>query len=149
MDRTRAVLCWTYYLLATVALVVTQKQNFAFMAERDVDFLSGFAQFWPALLVNHATISISVDLLVFAVAAMLWMLYEARRLQLRFIWLYLIFGIFIAISVTFPLFLAVRERRLWALQAPHQELKPALIELIAFAILGIATLAGVVYAASL
>lgn len=149
MDRTRTVLCWIYYALAGIALVATQKQNAAFMAERDVSFFEGFAQFWPALFVNHATISISVDLLVFAVAGMLWMLYEARRLSIRFIWVYLVLSIFIAISVTFPIFLAVRERRLWALQAPHQQGKPGVVELIAFAILGIATLAGVIYAATL
>ena len=123
MDRTRTVLCWIYYALAGIALVATQKQN--------------------------ATVSISVDLLVFAVAGMLWMLYEARRLSIRFIWVYLVLSIFIAISVTFPIFLAVRERRLWALQAPHQQGKPGVVELIAFAILGIATLAGVIYAATL
>jgi hypothetical protein len=149
MDRTRTFLCWVYYALAAIALCATQKQNIAFMAERNADFFHGFAQFWPALLVNHATISISVDLFVFALAAMLWMLYEARRLQLRFVWLYLVFGIVIAISVTFPLFLAARERRLFALQAPHTQGTPSVLDWIPFALLGVGSLAFVFYAAML
>lgn len=37
---------------------------------------------------------------------------EARRLGIRFVWAYVILGLLVAISVTFPLFLLARERRL-------------------------------------
>ena len=40
------------------------------------------------------------------------MVVEARRLGIRFVWLYVILGFAIAISVTFPLFLIAREMRL-------------------------------------
>ena len=39
-------------------------------------------------------------------------LIEARRLGVRFVWLYILFGFLIAISVTFPLFMIAREMRL-------------------------------------
>jgi len=42
------------------------------------------------------------------------MVVEARRLDIRLPWLYVILGLLIAISVTFPLFLIARERRLGA-----------------------------------
>jgi hypothetical protein len=42
------------------------------------------------------------------------MVLEARRLGIRFVWLYVILGFLVAISVTFPLFLIARERRLAA-----------------------------------
>ena len=47
-----------------------------------------------------------------------WMVAEARRLGIRFVWIYVVLGALIAISVTAPLFLVARERRL-------QELQPA------------------------
>ena len=40
------------------------------------------------------------------------MVIESRRLDIRFPWLYVVFGLLVAISVTFPLFLIARERRL-------------------------------------
>lgn len=45
-------------------------------------------------------------------AAVIWMVLEARRVGVRFVWLYVLFAMTIAISVTFPLFLVARERRL-------------------------------------
>jgi len=39
---------------------------------------------------------------------------EARRLEIRWVRAYLVGGIFVAISVTAPLFLIARERRLAA-----------------------------------
>ena len=44
------------------------------------------------------------------------MVAEARRFGIRFIWIYVVLGALIAISVTAPLFLVARERRLQALQ---------------------------------
>ena len=42
------------------------------------------------------------------------MIIEARRIGIRFVWLYVVLGLTVAISVTFPLFLIARERRLAA-----------------------------------
>jgi predicted transporter len=42
------------------------------------------------------------------------MVLEARRLGMRRVWLYLLFGILVAISVTVPIFLINRERALAA-----------------------------------
>jgi hypothetical protein len=148
MTRARTLLCTLYYAIAAVALIATWRQNLAFTAGRQEGILQGFASFWPALLANRATISITVDLFVFALAAVVWMLLEARRLQVRFAWLYVVFGILIAISVTFPLFLAARERRLAALGAqvnPPTEPKLGLGDALALSVLGLGTLVFVVY----
>ena len=40
------------------------------------------------------------------------MVLEARRLGMRGVWLYLLFGMLVAISVTVPIFLINRERAL-------------------------------------
>ena len=61
---------------------------------------------------NPAASSISIDLLLFLSSASIWMVLEARKLRVRHVWAYIVFGFVIAISVTFPLFLVARERAL-------------------------------------
>lgn len=135
MSRSRQVLVWWYLAVAAFALVTCWRQNLAFMAGEDIALAEGFVAFWPALLVNHATTSITIDIFLFGLAATTWMVLEARRTGMRFVWLYVVFGIFIAISVTFPIFLAARERRLQALAEPGPTATSGdLIGLVIFAV---------------
>jgi hypothetical protein len=145
MSKSRRALCAIYIAVAILALIGTWRQNLAFMADKGVGFFEGFAAFWTALLVNRATISITVDLFVFGLAALLWMVLEARRLGMRGVWLYFIFGLVIAISVTFPLFLAARERRLAALGATDTEPAPSTSDLGGLVVVGLAITALVVW----
>src|SRR5690348_9875572 len=126
MSPARRMLCNLYYAIAGIALIATWRQNLAFGREMGLGMGEMFVAFWPALLANRATISITVDIFLFALAAVVWMVLEARRLQLRFAWAYVVFGILIAISVTFPLFLAARERRLAVVEAASTEPTPTL-----------------------
>jgi len=66
----------------------------------------------------------AVDLGLLLVPLVVWMVAEARRIGVRFVWLYVIGGMLIAISVTFPLFMIARERQLAA--APRAGETPAL-----------------------
>jgi hypothetical protein len=52
--------------------------------------------------------------MLFSLSAAVLMVIEARKRGVRFVWLYLLGGALIAISVTFPLFLIARERRIAA-----------------------------------
>ena len=45
-------------------------------------------------------------------AALVFMVVEARRTGVRFVWIYVVLSFVVAVSVTFPLFLLARERRL-------------------------------------
>lgn len=56
--------------------------------------------------------SIGVDLLVVAIAGCVFIVAEARRLGMRRAWLYIVLSGVTAFAFTFPLFLAMRERRL-------------------------------------
>ncbi len=47
------------------------------------------------------------------------MVIEARKHGVRFVWLYILGGFFIAVSVTFPLFLIAREMRIGASDSPR------------------------------
>ena len=48
---------------------------------------------------------------MFFLAAAILMVVEARKHGVKFVWLYILGGFAIAISVTFPLFLIAREMR--------------------------------------
>ncbi len=116
MPASRRLLCVAYGLIALLALIGTWSQNVAYF--RADEGLAGFAlataRFWPETLATPASVSVTVDLGLFFLAAAVLMVIEARRLGVRFVWLYVLFGFLIAISVTFPLFLIARERRLAA-----------------------------------
>lgn len=141
MSSARKTLCGLYLACAVIALIGTWRQNIQFMSDQGLGFPEGFTQFWPALLVNRATVSITVDIFMLALAAVIWMVLEARRLQLRFVWLYVLFGILIAISVTFPLFLYARERRLAEREAATTEPSSTAADKLGLAVLGLGTVA--------
>lgn len=84
---------WTFNVLAVV---------------QTVDFLGDLVSSGPAVS------SISVDLLVVAAAGSVFVLVEGRRLRLRHAWLYVVLSALTAFAFTFPLFLAMRERKLTA-----------------------------------
>ena len=56
--------------------------------------------------------SISMDLFIGSTAAFIWMYFEGTRLNLKYKWAYIVGGLLIAWSFTFPLFLMMRERHL-------------------------------------
>ena len=99
-----------YLGFALLALVTCWRQNLLFMQDANVDLATGFVAFWPALLANHATTSITIDMFMLGVAVMTWMVVEARRLEVRGVWAYILLSFPIGISVMVPLFLVARER---------------------------------------
>jgi Terpene cyclase DEP1 len=117
MPRSRQLLCIVYGAIALLALIATWSQNLSYFRSEDGlvrGFVLATARFWPDTLTTPAGVSITVDLGFFFLAAAVFMVIEARRLGIRFVWLYVILGLLVAISVTFPLFLIARERRLAA-----------------------------------
>jgi hypothetical protein len=114
MSTSRKILCAIYGVIALAALYGTWSNNLRFFALPDSGGLIGFIR---ATLVNPASASIGVDILAVAIAASVFMVVEARRLRMRFAWLYVALSFGIAISVMFPLFLIARERALAAGEA--------------------------------
>lgn len=103
MKRARTWVCWAYALIAVAALVITYRLYLPFPS-------GGLVGFWSELRVNHTARGTAVDLFFFFLAAALFMVSEARRLKIRFVWLYLLAGYLIDISVAFPVFMIMRER---------------------------------------
>ena len=90
-----------YAAIAVIALYGTWSQNLAYGPTLD-----GFLADAKA---NPAARSVTIDIFMMALSAAFLMAYEARRLGIRFVWAYIFFGLTVAISVTFPLFLIARE----------------------------------------
>jgi Terpene cyclase DEP1 len=84
---------WTFNVLAVVQMA---------------DFLGDLVSSGPAVS------SITVDLLVVAIAGSIFLLIEGRRVGMRHAWLYVVLSGLTAFAFTFPLFLAMRERKLTA-----------------------------------
>jgi len=64
---------------------------------------------------------LSLDLLIVAIAGSAFMIFEARKLGIKRVWLYIALSGITAFAFTFPLFLAVRERKLAQLAAGSLE----------------------------
>lgn len=114
MPRRSLCLCVFYGLVATVALVATWGQNLAYFqgAQGPASLLGALAAFIDDTRVNPAGRSITVDIALLTLAGSTFMILEARRLGIRFVWAYILLGFLVAISVTFPLFMVARERHL-------------------------------------
>lgn len=98
-----------YVLIAIAALAATWSQNLAYFGGGQGNALLTFLL---ETKVNPASRSITVDIGFFLLTASALMIIEARRLGVRFVWLYILLGFLVAISVTFPLFLIARELRI-------------------------------------
>jgi len=110
MTTSRRILCTCYAVIALAALVATWSQNIEYLNSGSL--LSLLPRFFGDTRVNPASQSITVDILLFFLAAAIFMVIEARKLGIRYVWAYIFGGMLLAISVTFPLFLIARERRL-------------------------------------
>ena len=109
MSRNDRLLIATYAAISVFALFATWSNNLAFFALPDNGGLLGFI---AATKANPAAASIANDIALFSCAAFIFMVLEARKLGIRFVWLYIALSLAIAVSVMFPLFLIARQLRL-------------------------------------
>jgi hypothetical protein len=113
MTRHWSPLALVYLGLAIAGLVGTWWFN-ALAIIQVRDFIGDLTSSGPAVS------SITVDLLVVAVAGSVFLIVEARRLGMRFGWLYVAASGITAFAFTFPLFLAIRQRRMNQLAAASE-----------------------------
>lgn len=108
----RSRLAFFYGLLAFVALLATWNQNLHYFGGGAAGDGSPLVAFVKDTFANPAAASITLDIGILVLAVAVWMVLEARRLGMPYVWLYIVGAFLIAISVTFPLFMLMRERRL-------------------------------------
>jgi hypothetical protein len=107
MTRHWTPLAFVYLGLAIAGLIGTWTFNtLAIMQMRD--FVGDWVGSGPSVS------SLTVDLLVVAVAGCVLIVIEARRLGMKRAWLHVVLSGLTAFAFTFPLFLAMRERALRA-----------------------------------
>lgn len=102
----RNLLISFYLLISITALLVCWRENLTYLP---FGVLEGIWYFIVDTQANAASRSITADISFLYVAASVWMVVEAKRLRIKHSWPYVLFGLLIAISVTFPLFLVARE----------------------------------------
>ena len=146
MNISRRLLCIGYGLIALVALVGCWSNNLQLMEGRD--FLGANVFFWQETLANPVSRSITVDILALAMAAIIWMFLEARRLAMKGVWIWVFLGLFVAIGMAFPLFLIQREFALAGQGGGANAGTLGAPDLIGISLLGIGVLAYAVIAIS-
>jgi hypothetical protein len=114
MTVSRKALCAVYALIGVVAFLGTWGNVLGVV--RQLGFWEGTIRFWQDTLVNESSRFITVDLLFLGLTVIVWMVLEARRLKIPGVWVYIVLGLLIAISLTVPLFMIQRERKLAALE---------------------------------
>jgi NO-binding membrane sensor protein with MHYT domain len=65
-----------------------------------------------------ASRALTSDLMLFGLAAVIFMVVEARKQGIKFVWLYVAASYIVAISAAFPAFLIAREIRISKSDAP-------------------------------
>ncbi|HSP74977.1 MAG TPA: DUF2834 domain-containing protein [Cryobacterium sp.] len=107
MTKNWTPLAVVYLALSLVGLVGTWTFNLLAIVQLR-DFIGDWVNSGPAVS------SLTVDLLVVAVAGSILIIVEARRLGMKRGWLYVVLSGLTAFAFTFPLFLAMRERTVQA-----------------------------------
>ena len=109
---------WVFAGIAVGGFVLTQYYLFRFIEQvQGQSGLEGMLSFDVAAFVaggfaNPAASFLSVDLIVSVACFFLWMFPEGKRLGMRHVWVYAALTFMVAMAVSFPIFMMMRERAL-------------------------------------
>ncbi len=109
IPRTR--LAVAYIIIGVIAWALTSLHLPAYLSS---GFAVGTEMFWKDALFNSnaAAKFLTVDILMLALAVLIWMVIEARVRAMRGVAVYILLALFVGISLAVPLFLAARERHI-------------------------------------
>lgn len=111
MFRSHLIRAYIYFAVAAVGLITAWWLN-GLVSMQAGSFETALATYGQAWFGSPVDWVLSIDLLVVALAAAVFMISEARRLKIKRVWLYFLASGLTALAFTFPLFMAVRELRL-------------------------------------
>lgn len=95
---------WVYLVLSVIGLITAWIFN-GLAVMNNQDYLAA----WFGTAVDWV---LSGDFTIVAIAVVVFMISEARRLKMKRVWLYILLSGVTAMAFTFPLFMAMRERKL-------------------------------------
>lgn len=104
-------LFWVYLVLSIIGLVTAWIFN-GFAVMNNEDYMAA----WFGTAVDWV---LSADFTIVAIAVVVFMISEARRLKMKRVWLYILLSGVTAMAFTFPLFMAMRERQLAQMSSPQ------------------------------
>ena len=102
--RRPTLLAYLYLVLALAGVVVTWTYNVTAITSGR-DYLGDLFGSGPSVS------SLTADVLIAALAAVVFILVEGRRLRIRFAWIFVVLIPLVALAFALPLFLGVREMR--------------------------------------
>jgi len=141
MILSRVALARAYIALGITAWILTSMHLPSYLAH---GFVGGTELFWRDALLhgNAAANFLTVDILLLALACMIWMVLESRTRKMRGISIYLLLALLIGISLAFPLFLAARERQILRTEPGNTHITLLRSDVLWIAVLVVLSLAG-------
>jgi len=109
---------WIFAAVALTGFVLTQYYLVLFIHEvQGQPTLEGMLSFDVAAFVaggfaNPSASFLSIDVIVSVACFLLWVFPEGKRLGMRNVWVYAALTFMVAMAVSFPLFMMMRERAL-------------------------------------
>jgi len=98
-----------YILLALIGLLATWYFNIQFYLTAEDTSISNFIELTN---LSFPAKSISADISVVAITFLIWMVYESRKLKIKYWWVIIPLTFLVAIAFSFPLFLYMRTNRI-------------------------------------
>ncbi|MDJ0571645.1 MAG: DUF2834 domain-containing protein [Pleurocapsa sp. MO_192.B19] len=104
-----------YFILSIIGLVLPYSKFISFIAANGLDL----QLFWTQLFANQISSFFALDLLISVVVFWIFVFREGTKLQMKFLWLYIVLDLLIGLSFALPLFLFVRSRKIDKAQSSH------------------------------
>ncbi len=99
-----------YLLFSIAGIIVPWYFNISHVMFGDTPF--SFAQFWKEGTDSYLSKSLTWDFIIGGSPVIIWMMVEARKIGMRFAWVFLILTFMVAFAFAVPLFLFCRELKL-------------------------------------
>ncbi|RQO70912.1 hypothetical protein DBR44_12725 [Aquitalea sp. FJL05] len=96
-----------FFALAIIGFVITWYYNLQYLMQGGG---LGPAEFFVAAFANPLTTAITIDVYLSAIAFSAWVISDSRQSQLKWPWAYIFLCFSIGLAVSFPMYLAFRER---------------------------------------
>ena len=97
-----------YLFLAILGFILPYSQFIPFLLNNGLDS----SLFWSQLFANQISSAFALDLFASSVVFWIFIFKEGKRIDLKFLWVYVVLNLTIGLSFALPLFLWVRSRHL-------------------------------------
>ena len=102
-----------YLVLSIVGFILPYSQFVPFITNNSLDLFL----FWSQLFANQISSTFALDVFVSSVVFWIFVFKEGKRLQMKFLWLYVVFNLTVGLSFALPLFLLKRSQNINKIQS--------------------------------